>query len=76
MHNFFTIETEAEARRQEFERMAAADARAAAASRTSPIRRWLPRLTGASVPVSSQSLPSTPIGGLLEPRRVPRPVAC
>ena len=40
MHTYFTIETEAAARRREFERMAAADARAAEAVRTRSVRRW------------------------------------
>jgi hypothetical protein len=76
MNTYFTYETEAEARRREFERTAAADARAAQASRANPMRRWLPRLTRSSEGVAARSLPSMPIGALVELPRVPRPVAC
>ena len=75
MHNYFTIETEAEARRHEFERMAAADVRAARAAQPTPVRRLLSRFARASnAPI--RSTPSMPDGALLELRRVPRPVAC
>jgi hypothetical protein len=73
MHNYFTIETEAEARRQEFARMAAADTRA---SQAMPARRGWPRFGRAAASASARSLPVMPLGGLLELRRVPRPVAC
>ena len=76
MHNFFTIETEAEARRQELERMAAADARAARASQASRMWRRLPRLSRSTPAATIRDMPSTPLGALLEMRRVPRPVAC
>ena len=75
MHTYFTIETEAAARRHEFERMAAAEARAAEAVRTRSVRRWLPRFSRAAVD-SARSLPAMPTGALLELGRVPRPVAC
>ncbi len=76
MHNYFTIETEAEARRHEFERMAAADARAAGVSRAKSMRRWLPRFARPATVESARSLPSMPVGALLEAARVPRPVTC
>jgi len=75
MHNFFTIEAEAEMRRQELERSAAADARAAQARSSKPHRRWLSRASRPQANLSSLAWPSTPVGALLELPRVPRPVA-
>jgi hypothetical protein len=75
MHTYFTIETEAAARRHEFERMAAADARAAEAVRTRSVRRWLPRFSRFTVE-TGRSLPAMPTGAVLELGRAPRPVAC
>ena len=43
MHNFFTIEVEAELLRQEWERTAAADARAAQAGSSKRNWTWLAR---------------------------------
>jgi hypothetical protein len=76
MHNYFTIETEAEARRHAFQREAAADARAAGATQTNPMRRWLPWFARSAATASARSLPAMPVGVLLEMPRVPRPVAC
>lgn len=73
MINTFSLETEAAARRQEFERLAAADARA---GQVSPTRRWLPRFGRTAAGASARALPAMPTGALLELRRVPRPVAC
>ena len=75
MHNFFTIDVEAEMRRQELERTAAADARAAQASSAKPNRRWLSRASRSQADLSALAWPSTPVGALLELPRVPRPVA-
>ena len=76
MHNFFTIEVEAEMRRQELEQAAASDARAAQACSSKPNRRWLSRASRSQVNLSALAWPSTPVGALLELPRVPRPVAC
>jgi hypothetical protein len=76
MHNFFTIEVEAEMLRQERERAAAADARAAQACSSKRIWGWLPRASRSQENLPAPASPSTPVGGLLELRRVPRPVAC
>ena len=76
MHNFFTIETEAELRRQELERAAAADARAARASQGNAPRRWLSRFARSQESPSFRVVPAMPSGALLELHRVPRPVAC
>ena len=76
MHNFFTIEVEAEMRRQELERSAAADVRAAQASPAKRNRGWLSRAPRSLVNLPALALPSTPVGAPLELRRVPRPVAC
>lgn len=73
MHSYFSLETEASARRDAFERAAAADAQARQAS---PARRWLPRFARPAETASARSLPIVPVGALLELRRVPRPVAC
>ena len=75
MHNFFTIEIEAEARRHEFERAAAADARSARASRVSRSWGWAPRFSRPAATTSARSLPAMPVGALVELQRVPRPVA-
>jgi hypothetical protein len=76
MHNFFTIEVEAEMRRQESERAAAADARAALACSSKGIRGWLSRFAGSQASLAAVTSPSAPVGALLELPRVPRPVAC
>ena len=76
MHNFFTIEVEAELRRQELERAAAADARAAQASPSNRNRRWLSRASRSLANLPALALPSMPVGAPLELRRVPRPVEC
>ena len=73
MHSYFTLETEAGVRRQELERLAAADARA---SQAGARRRWLPRFGRTAAGASARALPAMPTGALLELRRVPRPVAC
>ena len=75
VHNFFTIQIEAEMRRQERERTAAADARAAQARSSKPHWRWLSRASRSQANLSSLAWPSTPVGALLELPRVPRPVA-
>jgi hypothetical protein len=75
MHTYFTIETEAAARRREFERMAAADARAAEAMRGSAMRRWRPQFARPTA-APARALPAMSTGAVLELSRVPRPVAC
>jgi hypothetical protein len=76
MHNFFTIEVEAEMRRQELERSAAADVRAAQACSSRRITGWLSRAFRSQPDLASPVSPGTPVGALLELPRVPRPVAC
>jgi hypothetical protein len=76
MHNFFTIEVEAETRRQELERAAAADVRTAQGSPGNGNRGWLARASRSLASLSALALPSTPVGAPLELRRVPRPVEC
>jgi hypothetical protein len=76
MHNVFTIEVEAEMRRQELERAAAADARAAQACSSKRNWRWFSRLSRSEATQPALTLPVTPVGALLELPRVPRPVAC
>ncbi len=76
MHNFFTIEVEAEMMRQEWERTAAADARAAQACSSKRNWSWLPRASRSQENPLALTSPSTPVGALLELPRVPRPVAC
>ncbi len=76
MHNFFTIEVEAEMRRQERERAAAADARAAQACSSRRITGWLSRAFRSQANLPALAPPGTPVGALLELPRVPRPVAC
>ena len=76
MHNFYTIETEAELYRLERERAAAADARAALASRGNRNRRRLGLATLSFAKLPALALPRTPAGAPLELRRVPRPVEC
>lgn len=73
MHSYFTLETEAEARRQDLLRAAAEDARA---SQAESGRRWLPRFGRGANGASARALPGMPVGALLELRRAPRPVAC
>jgi hypothetical protein len=75
MHNVFTIEVEAELLRQERERTAAADARAAQASSFKEIRSWLSRFSRPDASITALTSTSTPVGALLELPRVPRPVA-
>ena len=76
MHNFFTIEVEAEMRRQERERAAAADARAAQTRSSRRITGWLSRVFRQQATLPPPASPGTPVGALLELPRVPRPVAC
>ena len=76
MHNFFTIEVEAEMLRQERERAAAADARAAQACSSKRNWGWLSRAFQSQANQPAPASPSTPVGALLELPRVPRPVAC
>ena len=76
MHNIFTIEVEAETRRQELERAAAADLRAAQARPVKGNGGWLSRAFRPQATVGTLTSPSTPVGALLELPRVPRPVAC
>lgn len=76
MHNFFTVEVEAELRRQELEREATADARAAQASPASQNRRWLSPVSRTLSHLPALALPNVPVGAPLELRRVPRPVEC
>jgi hypothetical protein len=76
MHNFFTIEVEAEMLRQERERAAAADVRAAQACSSKRFWSWLSRATRSQENLPVLASPSTPVGTLLELPRVPRPVAC
>ena len=76
MHNFFTIEVEAEMRRQEWERSAAADARAAQACSSKWNLRRLTRAYRSQANLPPPGGASTPVGALLELPRVPRPVAC
>ena len=76
MHNFFTIEVEAEMLRQERERAAAADARAAQACSSRRTWGWLSRAFQSQATLPAPAAPSTPVGALLELPRVPRPVAC
>ena len=76
MHNFFTMEVEAELIRQERERTAAADARAAQARPANHNRRWLSRAPRSLRNLPALALPHMPIGAPLELRRVPRPVEC
>jgi hypothetical protein len=76
MHNFFTIEVEAEMRRQELERAAAADLRAVQASSAKGNRGWWSRASRSLANLLALALPSTPVGAPLELRRVPRPVEC
>jgi hypothetical protein len=76
MHNFYTIEVEAEMRRQELERAAAADLRAVQASPGKGNRGWLSRASRSLANLPVLALPSTSVGAPLELRRVPRPVEC
>ena len=76
MHNFFTIEVEAEMRRQELERSAAADVRAARAIPAKGNGGWLSRAFRPKATLGAPAAPNTPVGALLELPRVPRPVAC
>ena len=76
MHNFFTIEVEAEMRQQELKRSAAADLRAAQASPTNGNRSWLSRTFRPQLISRTLTSPAMPVGALLELPRVPRPVTC
>jgi hypothetical protein len=76
MHNFFTIEVEAEMRRQELERSAAADVRAAQACSSRRNWNWLTRAFRSQTSPTALASPGTPVSALLELPRVPRPVAC
>jgi len=76
MHNFFTIEVEVEMRRQEHERAAAADARAAQVRSSKRYWSWLPRASRSQASMRALAVPSTPVSALLELPRVSRQVAC
>jgi hypothetical protein len=76
MHNFFTIEVEAELMRQERERAAAVDARAAQARPANRNKRWVSRVSRSLEKLPALALPSMPVGAPLELRRAPRPVEC
>jgi hypothetical protein len=76
MHNFFTIEVESEMRRQELERSAAADARAARACSSRRNSTWLTRVFRPQTSLPTLASPGTPVSAPLELPRVPRPVAC
>jgi hypothetical protein len=76
MHNFFTVEVEAELMRQERERAALADARAAQARPAHRNGRWVLRVSRSLGNLPTLALPSMPVGAPLELRRVPRPVEC
>ena len=76
MHNFFTIEVEAELMRQERERVAAADARAAQARPANRNSSWVSRASCSLRILPALALLRMPVGAPLELRRVPRPVEC
>jgi hypothetical protein len=76
MHNFFTIEVEAEMRLQEHQRAAAADARAAQARSFKRSWNWLPRASRSQAILQAAAMSSAPVSESLELTRVPRPVAC
>ena len=76
MYSFFTIEVEAELMRQERERTAAVDARAAQARAANRNWGWVSRVSQSLRNVPALALPSLPVGAPLELRRVPRPVEC
>ena len=76
MHNYFMIDVDAELMRQDRERAAAADARAALACPSMGIKGWLTRFTRSHETLPAVASPNTPVGALLELPRVPRPVAC
>lgn len=73
MHNWYTIEVEAEDRRQAWERAAAADSRAAQADRNGSPRSWLrlPRFSRPSV--TSHALPRLALSGPVASTRSPEP---
>jgi hypothetical protein len=75
MHNFYTIEVEAEMLRQERERAAAADAQAVKACSSKRNWGWISRAFRSQADRPALASPSTPVGALLELPRVPRPVA-
>jgi hypothetical protein len=75
MHNVFTIEVEAEFVRQERERTAAADARAAQASSSKRNWTWLARAFRSQTDMPALVSPGISVSALLELPRVPRPVA-
>jgi hypothetical protein len=76
MHNFFTIEVEAELLRRERERTAAADARAAQARSSKRNWTWLARAFRSEADMPALVAPGTSVSALLELPRDPRPVAC
>jgi hypothetical protein len=76
MYNFFTIEVEAEMRRQEHQRAAAADARAAQARSFKRSWNWLPRAFRSQASLQAVAMSGAPVSVSLELTRVPRPVAC
>ena len=75
MHNFFTIEVEAERLQQERELAAASDARAAQAQSPRRNRGVLPRALRSLASFRAPVSPNTPVTALLELTHVPRPVA-
>jgi len=76
MHNFFTIEVEAEMRRQEHQRAAASDARAAQAHSFKRSWKWLPRAFRSQASLQALAKSSTAVSASMELPHVPRPVAC
>jgi uncharacterized membrane-anchored protein len=76
MHNVFTIEVEAEMRRQELERAAVADLRAAQTGPAKRNRTWLARAFRSQPNMPALASPGISVSALLELPRVPRPVAC
>ena len=72
----FHDQVEAEMRRQEHERAAAADVRAAQTRSSKRNWSWLPRASRSQASLRALAMPSTPVSALLELPRVPRPVAC
>jgi hypothetical protein len=71
MHNWHAIENEAEFRRQEWERTAAADARAALACPERPKLRWLrlPKLSLPGLSLQRLAAPGLSLPAPAAPRR-------
>ena len=76
MHNWYSIEVEAEFRQQQWQREVAAAARAAQVRPTSRMMRSfsLPRLSWPRLP--ALSLPRVPVAATLTSRDVPQPAEC